>query len=298
LLRAFNVLPLLALFLGGAILVRLPDRRWLVAAALFSVIVVYAADLPEETWLGITEPPFTARLGPVGLQLPQEVYTFATLGNILRVEGINFFEYRQAAIWTPEAWRALWVGGFALAVVLLAKWGQELVAWLRSRPWQRPWPPALAVYGLGALIFVVSLAFPGDLFDRYILGFLPFAILAVVQGAGGWGRRAWIGVGTGVAVLALMTILLKADQIDHDNARWEAGDWMFSRVHGGHSGFDWDNWMGNPVAEYQVTDLPIDGYRTEHEVPYTSRLSGWATRTVLVQARADQPPMPSPVPTP
>jgi hypothetical protein len=45
-----------------------------------------------------------------------------------------------------------------------------------------------------------------------------------------------------------------------------------------------------------VTDLPIDGYRTEMRFPYTSRLSGGETRMVLVQARADLPPLPAPSP--
>ena len=296
LLRAFNVLPLLALFLGGALLARLPRWGWIAGWLLFSVVALYAADLPSETWLTITEPPFTAQFGPVALDLPQEVYTFGTLGNIIRVEGINFFEYAQAPIWTPEAWRALWVAGFVLAVVLLAKFSSDLVAWLRTRPWREPLPPALAFYGLGALIFVVSLAFPGDLYDRYILGFLPFAILAVVHGAARWGRRAWAMAGGGLAVLALFTVLLQADATDHDNARWQAGQWMFSRVHGGHAGYDWDNWVGYSVAEYQVTDLPINGYRTEMRFPYTSRLSGGEPRTVLVQTRADLPPLPAPSP--
>lgn len=291
-LRAGNVLPLLALFVAVALPPRLPRWGWIAGWAVLGIVGVYAADLPGETWLAISEPPFTARLGPLALTLPQEVYTFATSGNIIRVEGINFFEYRQVPIWTPEGWRALWVGGFVLAVLLLAQWSSGLAAWLRARPWRAPLPLALAFYGLGALIFVASLAFPGDLYDRYILAFLPFAILAVVQRAGRRGRRAWAGVGAGLVVFALVTVLLKADAIDHDNARWQAGQWMFSRVHGGHVGYDWDNWIGNPVSEYEVTDVPIEGYRTEMRFPYTSRLEGGITRAVLVQARADQPPMP------
>jgi 4-amino-4-deoxy-L-arabinose transferase-like glycosyltransferase len=291
-LRAGNVLPLLALFAAVALPLWLPRWGWIAGWAVLGVVGVYAADLPTETWLAITAPPFTARFGPLALVLPQEVYTFATSGNIIRVEGINFFEYRQVPIWTPEVWRALWVGGFALAVLLLAHWSQALLGWLRARPWRAPLPLGLAFYGLGALIFVVSLAFPGDLYDRYIVAFLPFAILVVVQMAGPRGRLAWTGVRVALVVFALITVLLKADAIDHDNARWQAGQWMFSRVHGGHVGYDWDNWVGNRRSEYEVTDVPIAGYRTEHQVSYTSRLEGGITRTVLVQARADQPPMP------
>ena len=37
--------------------------------------------------------PFTARLGPLGYDLPQETFSFATLGNIVQVDGIDFDEF-------------------------------------------------------------------------------------------------------------------------------------------------------------------------------------------------------------
>src|SRR5205823_5569400 len=130
----------------------------------------------------------------------------------------------------------------------------------------------VGVYGIGALTFAVSLAFPGDLFDRYILAFIPFLILFVVRGAAGWGRIAWAYSLSALAVLAVWAILLKADQIDHDNARWQAGSWWAEQVGGAHVGFDWDNWTGRVSDAYEVADVPIDGWRIEARFPYLSRL--------------------------
>ena len=42
-----------------------------------------------------------------------------------------------------------------------------------------------------------------------------------------------------------------------------------------------------------LTDLPLDGYRTERAVPYFTRLGGFSTRYVLAQSRGDMPPLPA-----
>jgi len=300
LLRAFAILPVTALMAWGAVVIPRARRWWLLAVAVLVAAATFTINLHTETWIMVTTPPFTARLGPFGLDLPQEPFTFGGAGNLLRVGGLDFFEYNQAPIWSPEAWRALWVAGLALAVLLLAGMAAGLGEWLRAVWRQRAARPGLTplagCYLLGAGIFVASLAFPGDLFDRYILGFLPFVILFVVRGAAGWGRRAWAYSGGALALLALFTVLAKADQIDHDNARWAAGRWMQARGIPAHVGFDWDNWVQVGVAEFQVADMLLPNYRIEQTFPYTSRLSGGTTRTVLAQSQADVPPLPSPAP--
>ena len=42
-----------------------------------------------------------------GSSLPQDTYSFAGWGNIVRFDGLDFFEYQQEQIWTPEVWKGL-----------------------------------------------------------------------------------------------------------------------------------------------------------------------------------------------
>src|SRR5207249_3425007 len=141
-------------------------------------------------------------------------------------------------------------------------------------------------YLVGAITFVVSLAFLGDLFDRYTLGFLPFVILFVVRGSPEWGRWAWRYSIAALVLLAVFSLALKADFVGHNNARWEAGTWLALRApYPIHMGFDWDNWMGGyRRAVYEVTDLGIKDYRLERRFPYLSRLSGFAKRYVFAES--------------
>jgi hypothetical protein len=254
--------------------------------------------LPTENWINISEPPFTGRLGPFSYDFPQQPFSFGTEGNILRVGGIDFFQYRQEPIWTPEAWRAIWMVGLLVAALLVAKMTSGLFDWLKLQRNREPLPPLAALYVLGAMIFVVSLAFAGDVFDRYILGFLPFLILFVVRGSLTWGRSAWAFSLLTLAILAAFTLLAKADQIEHDNVRWQAGQWMAQRVGLLHAGYDWDYWMGVSTGVYEVTDVHIDipgipPFRSEHQFPYFCRLCGFTTRYVLAEARSDTPPLPT-----
>jgi hypothetical protein len=293
LLRALTVLPLTALFVWPAL--TLPRARWWLVPLWGTGLVWlnHAVDLPGEVWIAVVEPPFTARLGPFGYDLPQETFTFGAAGNILRVGGIDFFEYTQAPIWTPEAWRALYMLGMGLAALLLAEMSSRLWDWLRGLRRARSLSPVFAVYMLGALLFVVSLAFLGDLFDRYVLSFVPFVILFVVAGAARWSRPARGYALVALLLLATFSVLAKADHVDHANARWQAGRWMQARVGQVHVGFDWDNWMGGGSPVYQVADVPQEGFRIEQQFPYLCRLCGFTTRQVLAQAQAGVPPLPA-----
>ena len=294
LVRTFTILPLLALFAWTAVKMRRAIWQFTLPLALVLIWCMYAVDLPNENLNQMYEPPFTARLGPFSFDHPQEMWTFGVWGNTIRVTGLDFFEYNQERIWTPEAWRALWALGAALAVVLLAKIGDGLLDWYREVRQGTPLSPHLPLYLLGACIFVASLAFPGDLFDRYILGFLPFVILFMVRGSAQWGRVAWAYSIGALVLIALFATLAKSDQIDHDNARWEAGRWMQARVGSVYVGFDWNYWVGSSSDSYQVADLPLEGFRTEQSFPYTCRLCGGTTRLVLAQTRITMPPLPAP----
>jgi 4-amino-4-deoxy-L-arabinose transferase-like glycosyltransferase len=292
LLRTLTMLPWLGLFAWSALLIR-PARRWLIP--LITILVVaglYAADWPMGQWNPQTEPLFTARLGPLAVPLPQEEYAFGRVGNILRVDGIDFFQYSQQPLWTPEAWRALWVFAVALGVLLLAKMTDGLLDWLRGLRQGQPLTPLAGFYGFGLLTLGVSVAVANDFYDRYVLAILPCAILFVVRGAAGWGRRAWAYAGVALACLALFTLLLKADQVDHDNARWAAGHWLQARGAAPQVGYDWDPWVGPGNPNYHVTDMHQDGFRIEQRFPYLSRLSGFTTRYVLAEAAATAPPLP------
>src|SRR5438445_6317245 len=95
-----------------------------------------------------------------------------------------------------------------------------LLDWLRDRRRRLPASPAMAIYHLGAAIFAISMGLLGWLFDRYVLAFLPFVILFVVSNSARWGRISWAYSITALALIASFTLLAKADQVEHDNARW------------------------------------------------------------------------------
>jgi 4-amino-4-deoxy-L-arabinose transferase-like glycosyltransferase len=298
LLRALTILPLTALSAWAAII--LPRRRWWLVA-LWAVLVAgaewIAANL-SHIWIANTLPPFTFRLGPLALDFPQQTYPFGSEGSILREGGIDFFQYRQALIWSPEAWHLLLVLGLILGVLLLAKMTDSLITWLRAWWRERDLSPLSGVYLTGLATFGVTLALGGDFYDRYLLGFVAFVILFVVRGAAGWSRRAWAYTLVVFALWAGFSVLLRADSIDHDNARWQAALWLSARAGPVQMGFDWNNVYPAGNGTYEITDVPIAGFRTEARFPYTSRLSGFSTRYVLAQARADRPPLPAARPGP
>jgi hypothetical protein len=235
-------------------------------------------------------------MGPLSVTLPAETFTFGQVGNIVRVTGIDFFEYNHAPIWSREAWQALWCLGIGLGIVLLTAMAASLAEWLdglwaqrRARPLVTP---HMALYLLGAMTFVISMAFQGDMYDRYMVQFLPFLLLFVVRGSSGWGRWAWIYSVAALVLVASFTVVAKADNMEHDRVRWEAGYWLLARSNGLHGGYDWDNWVGSRNDAYQITDVHIDGYRTEKRFPYLDRLSGFTTRYLLAESRQDMPPLP------
>ncbi len=292
-LRALTVLPITALFAWAAVKIK-PSRWWLVAV--WTLVVIWGLlnlDLPDEQLVETPYPPFTLQIGPISVGLSSEMYTFGDWGNIVRTDGIDFFEYQQQPIWSPETWRALWAPGLGLGIVLLARLTSSLRDWLKARIEHVPLSPLVGFYLVGISTVVVSLAFPASLFDRYVLAFLPFVILFVVRGSPNWGRVAWTYSIVTFVLIAAFTLLAKADAVEHDNARWQAAQWLAARVGRLHGGYDWDNWMGGRNDAYPIADVQLPGYRVERRFPYTSRLSGFDTRYVLAQARADVPPISS-----
>lgn len=292
-LRTLNFLPLLALFAWTAVRIQ-RSRWWLVSVALLVMLAgMYALDRPDEQWIPITEEPYTVSAGPIAAQLPQETYTFGTRGNILRAGGIDFFQYRQEPIWTPGVWRFLWLFCVGLAALLLAKMADSLFDWvgaiLRTG---KSLSPVVALYLLGLSIFAVSVGFVGESFDRHLLGIVPFVLLFMVRGTPLWGKVAWGYASVALVTLAAFSMLLKADMVSHDNARWQAAEWVAARAPGVQAGFDWDNWTQRVNTDYRITDLDLPGYRIERRFPYSSLLSGGTTRYVLAVVREDLPPLP------
>ncbi|MDQ2806593.1 MAG: glycosyltransferase family 39 protein [Chloroflexota bacterium] len=267
-------------------------RLWLlpVVAAAMIAGLLWAKTITVPR-IGIDIPPAPLTLGPWTVELPPQVFTFGGYGNLLRVEGIAFFEYRHQPIWNTTAWTVLYVLALILAVILVAKMADAGLDWLRDRVRRVPLSPAVALYAVGLGIFVIYMAATGDYFDRYLVSFLPFVVLFVARSTAEWGRRAWAVSLAGLALLGSFSLLLHADFADHDTARWQAGDWMLARVQPVQVGYDWGGVHGNGNGVYEVSDVLLDGFRIERTFPYTSRLSGFAPRQVFALARNDAPPL-------
>ena len=267
-------------------------RLWLVplvaAILIGGLLWAKTIDVPR---IGIDIPPAPLTLGPLTVELPPQVFTFGGYGNLLRVEGIDFFEYRQQPLWNLTVWTVLYILALILAVVLVAKMADAGLNWLRDRLRRVPLSPAVGLYAVGLGIFLIYMAATGDYYDRYLVSFLPFIALFVARSTAQWGRRAWAGSVAGLAGLTTFSLVLHADFTDHNTARWQAGDWMLARVQPVQAGYDWQGVHSNANGVYEVSDIPLDGFRIERTFPYTSRLSGFATRQVFALARNDAPPL-------
>ena len=289
------ILPLTALFVWSAL--TLKGRRWWLAPVFLVLVLVgmHAVESSGEIWIAARHAPFTVKLGPFAYTLPNQPFSFGAEGNIVTVNALDFLVlgYDQEPVWTMAAWRAIYVLGVALASVLLASITWTLLDWARSRPHQRRLPPAAPIYLVGAGIFVASVAFPGDFFDRYMLGFFPFLILFVARGSNGWRRLGWIYSVAALSSVAAFTLVAKADHMEHMTRRWEAARWMAQRVGRVQVGFDWEHWGGIGSDAYRVGDLPRAGFRTERTFSYRCRLCGFTTRSVYAQSRVDAPPLPA-----
>ncbi|MGI8586681.1 MAG: ArnT family glycosyltransferase [Chloroflexia bacterium] len=293
LLRALAVMPFTALSAWTAIRLRCFGWRLMLPLIVaLGAAWAWVSSL-QHGWIAMTEPPGVVSIGPVTLNLPPEIDTFFGAGDILRSGGLDFYQYRQAPIWTPDAWRWLFVLGSILGLLLLAKMAAGLLDWLRACRTRSGFTPLAGLYLSGLMIFVVSLAATGDFYDRYLLGFLPFLIIFLVRGSRSWGRVAWGYALTVAVVWSGFSLLLKADEIAHDNARWQAGYWLAARAQPVQLGFDWNNIYGYSNGTYEITDVSIPGFRTERSFPYRSILSGDGTRYLLAQSRQDMPPLPN-----
>jgi 4-amino-4-deoxy-L-arabinose transferase-like glycosyltransferase len=299
--RSLVLLPIIALSAACAIKIR-RSRLWLVAvSSIIMLLVLLNVDLPTEQWIETHLPDYSAQIGPVTINFSNELFTFGDAGNIIRITGIDFFEYPQQAIFTPEVWHALWIAGLVLGVLLLAKCGDAFLDWLRDRRQNEPLSPVTALYLLGAGIFVVSVALLGAVFDRYVLVVLPFVLLFLIRGSGSWGRAAWTYSIVMLAIITTSTLLAKADNIDHDNARWQAGQWMLTRTGAVHVGYDFNNWDSQQSSDtYVVADAPgpPPNFRIEQQFPYFSRLGGFTTRYLYAESSLNVSPVPSPTPSP
>ncbi len=293
LLRAFCLLPLTALSVWVA--VSLARRRWALAAGLAVLLMaaMYVVDTPSRIWIAVYDPPFTARFGPLSYDLPAQPFSFGAIGNIVRWVGIDFdeFGYDQQPIWSMEAWRALWVLGVVLGVGLLAKIAGSLWDGLRAARARTPLGPEIALYLLGMLIWGISIGLLGDLFDRYILAFLPFLIVFVIRGAAAWGRAAWAYSLAALALVALFTVLAEADYLDHNNTRWAAAAWVEAQTGQVHAGWNWDHWGHADSAQYHVVNTPTEGWLPARGFPYLSRLTGFITRYVYAEFQPGAPPL-------
>jgi 4-amino-4-deoxy-L-arabinose transferase-like glycosyltransferase len=294
LLRSLNLLPFVAFSAWAALTWRTTRRRLILLWAVLIPALMLLAQLPGGTWLNVPAPSLTLALGPLTVRLPQQLFVFGTTGNVLRIGGIDFYDYQQEPLWTPQIWWALWVIGVVLGVLLVAKISDGLLDWVqgqRQTP-REPLSPLAALYIVGLLIFLATVAFAGTFFDRYALAFLPFVILFVVRGAREWGDLAWAYSLAALLVVAVFAGLLKTDQIAHANARWEVAQWVQARSGGVHAGWEWDHWVpGGVNKSYQVSDIEVPGFRTDYRLPYRSLLSGGATRYVLGQAENHLPPL-------
>jgi hypothetical protein len=291
LLRALYLLPVVAFTAWTAMKIR-RTRWWLVGLWLgLLALGAYWSNSVTEQWIGQTEPTFTFRLGPLSVDLPRQIYTFGGDGNIVRTGGIDFYEYHQQPIWSHEAWHVVYLLGMVLGALLLAKMTDALLDWGRGLVRRQPLTPLPGVYLTGFAIFVTTLALSGAVYDRYVIAFGAFVILFAVRGSREWGRVAWGYSVAALVIVALFSVLLKADAMDHTNARWEAGSWFGARGAAPMVGLDWNRGLFISNPQFVVTDVELPGYRTEARFPYTSRLSGFATRYVLAQSRADMPPL-------
>jgi 4-amino-4-deoxy-L-arabinose transferase-like glycosyltransferase len=269
--RALTLLPVLALFAWTAIRLR---KAHLPLVAAWGVILGW---------------------GVLAVSFPEESYSFIQIGNIIRVGGIDFFQYSQEPIWSPLVWQGLTLLGVILAALVLGKASAMLIDWLSELKARRRVPPVAALYIVAFGIFVASLALTGDIFDRYLLPIVPIVLLFLLRDSGAWGRVAW---GYSLAALVLLTgftLLAKADFIEHNRARWEAGEWLAARVPlPVDNGYDWDNWKGQSNGVYIITDIHREGYRTEADFPYLSLLSGFTQRYVLAESRGNAFPLREP----
>ena len=92
------------------------------------------------------------------------IQTFVALGNIIRTGGIDFFEYMQAQLWTPQVWSGLALFIALLGGLMMGAITDSLIDWLAGLRRRTPQDPVVGVYLVGVALFAVSAGFA-----RYIL---------------------------------------------------------------------------------------------------------------------------------
>src|SRR5207244_3592624 len=133
--------------------------------------------------------------------------------------------------WTAQSlprrrWRAVAIAGVVMTICVYAV---DLPSRIWIAMYEPPFAlrlgplsvdPRAAVYLLGFTTFVVSMAFPGDLFDRYVFAFLPFVILFAVRGSGEWRTPGWALSAAALVLVGAFSLIAQADNMDHASARW------------------------------------------------------------------------------
>ncbi len=248
---------------------------------------------------------------------------FDAPGNILTRRGFDFFVYYSPISMSDGFWDALFIFGLALGLLLFARLSDgltdALLTWLpphsKKRKAQEPesansatssvtlprrqrLPPITFIYLFGLLTALVTFAFTGVIFDRYLLAFIPMLIIFALRGCPSWGRLAWSYVIAGTIFLAVASVLLQADYNDHATARWQVGQALLTAEvmpTAVSLGFEWEVWYKAPYQasnRYIVTEQSPSGYRLLRSYPYYSRLGGFTNRYVGVWVRDDVSPPP------
>lgn len=144
-----------------------------------------------------------------------------------------------------------WPDGFSIALSLIMLAGAFLYArlillrygggWLRQTPDHER---LLDVVTLGLLASQITYFQFGD---EYLLHFLPFMLIVVGRGVGGWlDRLAWPTVGRAVA-LAVVGVLWVRGMQSNAEAVWAAGDGLLAQgvpARQIHSTWDWASYNG------------------------------------------------------
>jgi 4-amino-4-deoxy-L-arabinose transferase-like glycosyltransferase len=237
-------------------------------------------------------------------------------GNVVDSTGFLMYSYNAQPIWNQGVWALLGILG-ALAFSLYMIFAlEQIITWLRSRPWrrtERSLGPTFILYALAAMLAGVMVIATPFIFDRYWLAVLPILALPGLKRMGVAGASAmsarlrWLVV-VPIAVFALVGM---RDYKEHATVRWQAAQTLVStgvQPEQIAAGFEWENWYEfakgadyirrthdlqyinypawavlDPI--YAVSDIPLQDYTEIGALPYKSWLDGGVERRVLILMR-------------
>ncbi len=280
--RMVSHLPLLGLFTLPRLTMQ---RRWLLLGwgVIVTLIALFANFYPDR---------------PILVADPLSVN-----GSLLGRDGFTFARYVAPPVLTDAGWNGLLLLGGGLGVLLLAQLTADgLEWWPRFVADRRQTGPVIFIYILGLLIFIVTYAFNGLSFDRYILGYLPLLLIFLLRGGAGWGRWAWGYLLAGLLLLGIGGVLMQADYADHNTARFAAADWLLAQGVAPRDIWldsEWARWYqlgGEGGQQYLIREYGHDRYHLVKSFPYFSRLGGFSNRAVEVWQRNPDATTTSPTP--